>query len=138
MPSPKVFNSLFFIMLLLLGITSATTIVEVSVSILRDQCRELIQRGGACSELGRLIMKKTWFLPCIVSVLSFLLGLLFCRRSGSLWVDLVDGSISNFLLTLIGFCGELRPRPPPPQLTPSRVRPCRLDLRDAQRSPAPP
>ncbi|EKX40944.1 hypothetical protein GUITHDRAFT_112949 [Guillardia theta CCMP2712] len=104
MPSPKVFNSLFFIMLLLLGITSATTIVEVSVSILRDQCREMIQRGGACSGLGRLIMKKTWFLPCIVSVLSFLLGLLFCRRSGSLWVDLVDGSISNFLLTLIGFC----------------------------------
>lgn len=99
MPSPAFFNILLFVMVLLLGITSLTAMAEVSISIIRDQIQEFLDSG---SGVARGILSRSWIIPVFVCVVQLLIGLTFCRRSGNLWIDLVDGAISKFLLTFIG------------------------------------
>mmetsp|Transcript_31567 Transcript_31567/g.100964 ORF Transcript_31567/g.100964 Transcript_31567/m.100964 type:complete len:674 (-) Transcript_31567:32-2053(-) len=99
MPSPTIFTLMFFLMLLMLGLSSAVSLVQAGIAIVKDH---FLLQGDRLSPRLRTLLNVTWALPCVVCLLLFLLGLAFCRSSAEDWVNLIDTFVSNFLMTLIG------------------------------------
>ena len=98
MPAPKFFAFLFFFMLLLLGISSAIGMFESIVATVRNQLTDMAHK----SPISRMLVSRHFILPIVMSMVIGLPGLIFCRRSAEAWIDLVDGTVSFFLLSLIG------------------------------------
>jgi len=98
MPAPAFFAFLFFFMLLLLGISSAIGMFESIVCTIRNQLTDM----SSTSKMAERMVSRHWILPILCSILIGVPGLLFCRRSAEHWIDLVDGTVSFFLLSLIG------------------------------------
>lgn len=98
MPAPQFFSFIFFFMLLLLGVSSAMGMFESIVATVRDQLTDMAPR----SSISRLLVSKHFVLPIIMSLAIGIPGLVFCRRSAEAWIDLVDGTVSFFLLSIIG------------------------------------
>ena len=53
---------------------------------------------------GVLDMRLKIFLSGIVSVSSFLIGLLFCQRSGEYWLQMFDSFSGTIPLLFINLC----------------------------------
>lgn len=129
MPSKQLFSFLFFLMLLLLGLTSAVSLVEASIAVVRDMLslaiRKLESPVASISQVSggeslpspphphrgaylriamvlRSVLHAPWLLALCMNGLLFSCGLLLCRSSSENWVDLIDFYISNFLMTSIG------------------------------------
>jgi SNF family Na+-dependent transporter len=77
---------LFFICLITLGIDSAFSLVEGLVTAWRDR-------------FPRVSRPAVTALFCVV---GFCGSLLFCTRSGLMWLDIVDNWMSNYGLVLVG------------------------------------
>ena len=77
---------LFFMCLITLGIDSAFSIVEGVVAGFRDRF----------PGIGRATMSA------VFCALGFMGSLLFCTRSGLMWLDIVDNWMSNYGLPLVG------------------------------------
>jgi len=83
----RVFGVLFFLSLLVAGISSSISIVEAFLAALSDQFGW--QRITAASVL------------CIT---AFLLGIVFCTQAGLFWLDLVDHFLTTYGLVLVAIC----------------------------------
>lgn len=86
----RVFGVLFFLSLLIAGISSSISIVEAFMSALCDQFgwpRERVS-AGLCS-------------------IAFLLGTVFCTQAGLFLLDLVDHFITTYALVLVAICEAL-------------------------------
>ncbi len=81
-----ILSFLFFVCLITLGIDSAFSIVEGVVTGVRDR-------------FPRITRARVTALLC---GLGFLGSLLFCTRSGLMWLDIVDNWMSNYGLALVG------------------------------------
>lgn len=79
------FAFLFFILLLSLGIDSAFSLVEASVTGVMDKWR--VKRVPA---------------TLMVSIPGFVLGVLFTTRGGLHWLDITDDLMNKFGLTIVG------------------------------------
>ena len=82
----RIVGSLFFLSLLSLGIDSAFSIVEAVIPGLHDAFYKA-HRGLICG---------------IICGAGFLFGLIFCTRSGLMWLDIVDHWMNNYGLVLVG------------------------------------
>ncbi len=80
----RVFGILFFLSLLVAGISSAISIVEAFIASLSDKFRINRKHSSA-----------------ILCGIGFALGLLFCAQSGLFWLDLVDHFITTYGLVLV-------------------------------------
>lgn len=79
------FSLIFFMLLLSLGIDSAFSLVEASVTGVMDKWR--IKRVPA---------------TLMVSLPGFIVGILFTTRSGLYWLDIIDDLMNNFGLISVG------------------------------------
>lgn len=86
----RVFGVLFFLSLLIAGLTSSISIVEAFLSALCDQFGW--SRGATSTAL------------CLV---AFLLGTVFCTQAGLFLLDLVDHFITTYGLVLVGISEAL-------------------------------
>ncbi len=86
----RVFGVLFFLSLLVAGISSSISIVEGFMAALNDQFGW--SRGAASTLL------------CAVALL---LGLVYCTQAGIFWLDLVDHFITSYGLILVAVCESL-------------------------------
>lgn len=86
----RVFGVLFFLSLLIAGISSSISIVEAFMAALGDQFAW--SRGRASAGL------------CSV---AFLLGTVFCTQAGLFLLDLVDHFITTYALVLVAICEAL-------------------------------
>jgi NSS family neurotransmitter:Na+ symporter len=84
------FGGLFFLSLLVAGISSSISIVEAFMSALVDQFDW---------QRGRVAM--------VLCVCGFLCGLVFCSQAGLFWLDLVDHFITTYGLVLVAICETL-------------------------------
>lgn len=85
-----VFGVLFFLSLLVAGISSAISIVEAFMSSLIDQFHWRRER-----------------VSLVLCVAGFLGGLVFCSQAGLFWLDLVDHFITTYGLVLVAICEAL-------------------------------
>ena len=83
---PRVFGIIFFLCLIIAGITSSISIIEAFVSALLDKYT-----------LKRATVVNT------VCVLGFLLGIPFTFSSGLFWVDIVDHFLTSYGIVAVGF-----------------------------------
>lgn len=83
--APKVFGALFFLLLLTLGIDSAFSLVEAGVAGVIDKWK-----------FPRIAVNAS------VSLIAFLIGVIYATRGGLYWLDIVDYYLNNFGLTTIG------------------------------------
>ena len=81
-----IISFLFFLCLITLGIDSAFSLVEGIVAGFRDRFPH-ITREVMCA---------------IVCGVGFIGSLLFCTRSGLMWLDIVDNWMSNYGLPMVG------------------------------------
>lgn len=82
-----VFGVLFFLSLIVAGISSSMSIIEAFLCSLID-------------EFG-------WSRPFVAAFLSccgFVMGLVFCSQAGLFWLDLVDHFITSYALVLVAIC----------------------------------
>lgn len=79
---------LIFFNLFLLGIDSAVSFVEASVTVLQD------------TAFFRNTSRRTLLIGCILP--NFLLGILYCTDAGFFFLDVIDFYV-NFLMLLVGF-----------------------------------
>ena len=86
----RAFGALFFLALLVAGISSAISIVEAFMSALVDQFGWRRERIAA-----------------VLCVCGFLCGLVFCSQAGLFWLDLVDHFITTYGLVLVAICEAL-------------------------------
>jgi len=84
-PFASLFGVVFFLALLTFGIDSAFSMVESITGAMRD-------RFG-------ISRKKISF---IISLSGFLAGIFFIYGNGLYWIEIIDFSISNFALVLVG------------------------------------
>jgi len=77
---------LFFLCLITLGIDSVFSILEGVVAGFRDRFPRLSRRR----------------LTAVFCSIGFLGSLIFCTRSGLMWLDIVDNWMSNYGLALVG------------------------------------
>ncbi len=85
MPGGNLFGAVFFLCLVVAGLSSAVSIVEAFVSAVVDK-------------FGT--PRKT--LVSIVSVLGFLGSVIFASRAGLLWLDIVDHFLTHYGLVIVG------------------------------------
>lgn len=85
-----VFGGLFFLSLVVAGVSSAISIVEAFMSSLVDQFGWRRDR-----------------LAAVLCVCGFLCGLVFCSQAGLFWLDLVDHFITTYGLVLVAICETL-------------------------------
>ena len=86
----RIFGVLFFLSLVVAGVSSSISIVEAFLCALSD-------------EFG-------WERPRVSAVLcasGFCLGLVFCTQAGLFWLDLVDHFITTYALVLVAICESL-------------------------------
>lgn len=88
MPAPQVWSVLFFCMLLTLGLGSMFGNVAGIATPILDM---------------KLVNIKKEYLTAIISILSYLLGLVLCQHSGEYWLQLFDSYSINLALLYIGF-----------------------------------
>jgi len=86
MPWAGLFSVLFFITLLTLGIDSAFSIVEGSITVIADRATKTAR-------------SKIAFLVCLV---AFLIGIIFTTHAGLYFLDVVDHFLMNFGAILVG------------------------------------
>lgn len=86
----RVFGILFFVSLLIAGISSAISIVESFLSSLLDYFNW--SRGTTAG---------------VLCTIAFLLGCVFCMRTGLFWLDLVDHFITTYGLVLVAIAETL-------------------------------
>lgn len=85
-----VFGGLFFLSLIVAGVSSAISIVEAFLSALADQFGWARDRCAA-----------------VLCCFGFLCGLVFCCQAGLFWLDLVDHFITTYGLVLVAICEVL-------------------------------
>jgi len=88
MPGSPVWSVLFFLMLLSLGMGSMFGTIEGVITPLFDlglKVPRSIITGGVC-------------------LISCLIGLMFCQRSGNYWLEIFDGHAGSIPLLIIAFC----------------------------------
>lgn len=86
----RVFGVMFFLSLVVAGISSSISIVEAFMAALTDQFgwrRSRISAGLCC--------------------IGFVLGIVFCTQAGLFWLDLVDHFITTYGLVIVGLCEAL-------------------------------
>ncbi len=85
-----IFGVLFFLSLLVAGISSSISIIEAFMAALIDEYNWNRKRlaGGLC-------------------LCGFLCGLVFCSQAGLFWLDLVDHFITTYGLVLVAICEAL-------------------------------
>ena len=88
--SGRLFGVLFFLSLVVAGISSSISIVEAFLSALSDQFGWNRERIAASLNLT-----------------GFGLGLVFCTQSGLFWLDLVDHFITTYGLVVVAICESL-------------------------------
>ena len=86
----RVFGVLFFLSLLIAGISSSISIVEAFMAALCDQFGWPRGRTSA-----------------VLCSLAFLLGTVFCTQAGLFLLDLVDHFITTYALVLVAICEAL-------------------------------
>jgi NSS family neurotransmitter:Na+ symporter len=82
----KVLGVAFFLSLLTLGIDSAFSIVEAVVAGIKDRFHK-VDRRVICG---------------VVCGAGCLFGLIYCTRSGLMWLDIVDNWMNNYGLAIVG------------------------------------
>lgn len=85
-----VFGVLFFLSLVVAGVSSSISIVEAFLCALSDKFgwpRQLVSAALCAS--------------------GFCLGLVFCTQAGLFWLDLVDHFITTYALVLVAICESL-------------------------------
>jgi len=87
----KFFVALFFLTLWLLGIDSAFSML--------DACKT----GIMDTETGQRLFRSKEICCSAVTVLAFLVSLLFCLDTGLYWLDIVDYFVNNWGMLFIGF-----------------------------------
>jgi NSS family neurotransmitter:Na+ symporter len=85
-----IFGGLFFLSLIVAGVSSSISIIEAFLSALTDQFGWQRDRSAAC-----------------LCVCGFLCGLVFCSQAGLFWLDLVDHFITTYGLVLVAICETL-------------------------------
>lgn len=85
-----VFGVLFFLSLIVAGISSSISIIEAFLCSLSDEFGWARSRVSAC-----------------LCGTGFLLGLVFCTQAGLFWLDLVDHFITTYALVLVAICESL-------------------------------
>lgn len=85
-----VFGVLFFLSLLVAGISSSVSIIEAFMAALTDQFAWRRERVATA-----------------LCLCGFLCGLVFCLQSGLFWLDLVDHFITTYGLVLVAICETL-------------------------------
>jgi len=83
----------FFLMLVMLGLSSAISNVGVTSSSILDAFQCLRQ-----TKLRQMIT-----VTCIF-VIYFALGLLFCQRSGTYWIEIFNTYVGGWGILLVGAC----------------------------------
>ena len=83
----RVFGVMFFLSLVIAGISSSISIVEAFMAALHDQF------GWGREKMSAAL--------CGV---AFLLGIVFCTQAGLFWLDLVDHFITTYGLVIVGIC----------------------------------
>ena len=86
----RVFGILFFLSLLVAGISSAISIVEAFIASLGDKFGVNRKKASA-----------------VLCSISFALGIVFCSQSGLFWLDLVDHFITTYGLVLVAILESL-------------------------------
>ena len=86
----RVFGVLFFLSLLIAGISSSISIVEAFMAALCDQFGWSRSRTSA-----------------VLCSVAFLLGTVFCTQAGLFLLDLVDHFITTYALVLVAICEAL-------------------------------
>ncbi len=86
----RLFGVLFFLSLLIAGVSSSISIVEAFMAALCDQFAWSRRRTSA-----------------ILCSIAFLLGTVFCTQAGLFMLDLVDHFITTFGLVLVAICEAL-------------------------------
>jgi len=89
-PAGRAFGVLFFLSLVVAGISSSISIVEAFMAALAD----------------RFDWPRTTMAP-LLCLAAFLLGVVFCTQSGIYWLDLVDHFITSYGLVLVAICEAL-------------------------------
>ncbi len=82
----RVIGVLFFLSLLTLGIDSAFSIVEAVVVGIKDRFPKIDRRR----------------ISAVICAGGFIFGLIYCTRSGLMWLDIVDNWMTNYGLALVG------------------------------------
>lgn len=85
-----VFGVLFFISLIVAGISSSISIIEAFLCALSDEF------GWSRSKVSAVLCS-----------IGFCLGLVFCTQAGLFWLDLVDHFITTYALVLVAICESL-------------------------------
>ncbi len=85
MPGGNLFGAVFFLCLVVAGLSSAVSIIEAFISAVVDK-------------FG--ISRKP--LVSLVSVLGFLGSIIFASRAGLLWLDIVDHFLTHYGLVIVG------------------------------------
>lgn len=91
LPFAKFFSTLFFLMLLMLGIDSAFSLLEAATTAIQDRY-PTVKRS------------RVLFTLCLV---GFLLGLLFVTNAGLYWLDIVDHWMNSYGLVGVGLAETL-------------------------------
>ncbi len=82
----RVMGVLFFLSLLTLGIDSAFSIVEAVVAGIKDRFHKVDRR----------------VISGVVCIAGFVFSLIYCTRSGLMWLDIVDNWMGKYGLALVG------------------------------------
>ncbi|BCX88865.1 neurotransmitter:Na+ symporter, NSS family [Methylomarinovum tepidoasis] len=85
MPGGNLFGAVFFLCLVVAGLSSAVSIIEAFISAVAD-------KFGA--PRGPLVT--------VVCILGFLGSIVFATRAGLLWLDIVDHFLTHYGLVLVG------------------------------------
>ena len=85
-----VFGAMFFLSLLVAGISSLISLIEAFLAALIDEFQWRRERTAM-----------------VLCCCGFLLGLVFCTQSGLFWLDLVDHFITTYGLVLVAICEAL-------------------------------
>ncbi len=83
----RIFGVMFFLSLVIAGISSSISIVEAFMAALNDQF------GWARKKMSAALCG-----------IAFLLGIVFCTQAGLSWLDLVDHFITTYGLVIVGIC----------------------------------
>jgi len=86
LPFAPLFGIMFFVMLLTLAIDSAFSLVE----------------GASASFIDKFKIKR-WKSNVGISIIAFLLGIIYTTGAGLYWLDIMDHFMNNFGLFLAGF-----------------------------------
>ncbi len=85
MPGGNIFGAIFFLCLVVAGISSSISIIEAFVSAYVDKFN--VSRGKVVT---------------VISVLGFLGSVIFTTQAGLFWLDIVDHFLTNYGLIVVG------------------------------------